>query len=85
MPLYSTVRLFGFCFDASKNGFTGREWFFVILHIARWLAVIPTGHALYHLLRPLTAPAVTTPSGRKARLSSAACFAGLSVPPFSVP
>ena len=55
MPLYSTVRLFGFCFDASKNGFTGREWFFVILHIARWLAVIPTGHALYHLLRPLTA------------------------------
>lgn len=56
MPLYSTIKLFGFSFDAAlAEGHTGREWFYIVLHLARWLAVIPTGDVLYHLLRPLTA------------------------------
>lgn len=53
MPLYSTLKLFAFSFDAKPDGFTGNEWFIICLWAARILAVIPTGHVLFRLLWPI--------------------------------
>ena len=52
MVLYSTIRLFGFMFDGDKDG---KGTAAVLLALARWLAIIPTGTALNRLLRPYTA------------------------------
>ena len=51
MAVYSTIRLFGFMFDA-KPGFA---WYDYVLAAARWLAIIPTGNVLIRLLQPFTA------------------------------
>jgi len=49
--LYSAVRLFGVSFDA-EAGNAVDTWVIVVLETARWLAVIPTGHAIIRLLEP---------------------------------
>ncbi len=56
-PLYSTIKLFAFGFEAKPNddkGITATGWIMSVLAIARILAVIPTGHAIFRMLRPLT-------------------------------
>lgn len=55
MPLYSTIKLFAFAFDAKPvDGLvTGEEWWFKLLFAARWLALFVTGSKLFQLLTPL--------------------------------
>lgn len=49
--LYSTVRLFGMSFDGSKNPDLPQKYV-IILEIARFLAPLFTGTALYKLIKP---------------------------------
>lgn len=61
-PIFSTLRLFVMAFDAQADGSTvikGDEWFMWMLAAARILAVIPTGHILFTMLRPLIKQFVT--------------------------
>lgn len=51
VPLFSAIKLFTFGFDAKSD--TGTEWWYIMLVIARWLALAITGSKLFQLLTPL--------------------------------
>ena len=51
VPLFSAIKLFTFGFDAKSD--TGREWWYILLVIARWIALAITGSKLFQLLTPL--------------------------------
>ena len=53
-PILSALGLFGLSYSAEWIDGTDRwAWYYVVLNIARYLAIIPTGHVVFRLLRPL--------------------------------
>lgn len=51
--LYSTIRLYAFAIDASRDpAVSGITWYYILLEIARFWAAGVTGTALYRVIKP---------------------------------